>query len=78
MMLVWFSMGYLVKSQNILKYSFNPYAYNLLSIHPDGFFVLGFVFLYVLQKQACVFRHGTLRSKEILELAGFCKNNIGS
>jgi KUP system potassium uptake protein len=51
MMLVWFAMlGVLGVSQivqhiEVLK-AINPYyAYNLLSIHPEGFFVLGFVFL---------------------------------
>ena len=51
MMLVWFSMlgilgviqiGYNLEVFNAL----NPYyAYHLLKIHPDGFYVLGFVFL---------------------------------
>jgi KUP system potassium uptake protein len=51
MMLVWFGMlGTLgliqiVKHIDVLK-AINPYyAYNLLKIHPDGFFVLGLVFL---------------------------------
>lgn len=51
MMLVWFSMlGILGAIQicsnlEVLK-ALNPYyAYNLLKIHPDGFYVLGFVFL---------------------------------
>ncbi|MBK0368950.1 KUP/HAK/KT family potassium transporter [Flavobacterium agrisoli] len=51
MMLVWFTMlGTLgiiqaVKYPEVFK-AINPYyAYHLLSIHPDGFFVLGFVFL---------------------------------
>ena len=51
MMLIWFSMlgilGLLQISKHpeVLK-AFNPYyAYNLLSIHPEGFYVLGFVFL---------------------------------
>ncbi|MFM9825727.1 KUP/HAK/KT family potassium transporter [Flavobacterium sp.] len=51
MMLIWFVMlgtlGILQISQHpeVLK-AFNPYyAYNLLSIHPEGFYVLGFVFL---------------------------------
>lgn len=51
MMLIWFGMlGILgliqiVKHVEVLK-AFNPvYAYNLLSIHPEGFYVLGFVFL---------------------------------
>jgi KUP system potassium uptake protein len=51
MMLVWFGMlGTLgliqiVKHIEVLK-AINPYyAYHLLKIHPDGFFVLGFVFL---------------------------------
>ena len=50
-MLVWFSMlailGVLQISQHpeVFK-AINPYyAYHLLSIHPEGFFVLGFVFL---------------------------------
>ncbi|MGO4816914.1 KUP/HAK/KT family potassium transporter [Flavobacterium sp. W22_SRS_FP1] len=51
MMLVWFSMLGILGLIQITKHpevfkAFNPYyAYNLLSIHPDGFFVLGFVFL---------------------------------
>jgi KUP system potassium uptake protein len=51
MMLLWFGMlgvlGILQIGQHpeVLK-AFNPYyAYNLLSIHPEGFYVLGFVFL---------------------------------
>lgn len=51
MMLIWFAMlGILGVLQitdhlEVLK-AINPYyAYNLLSIHPDGFYVLGFVFL---------------------------------
>lgn len=51
MMLIWFGMlavlGISQISQNtvVLK-AINPYyAYHLLSIHPEGFFVLGFVFL---------------------------------
>ncbi len=51
MMLIWFSMlgilGFIQISSNfeVLK-AINPYyAYNLLRIHPDGFYVLGFVFL---------------------------------
>ena len=51
MMLIWFGMlgvlGLLqiTKHPEVLK-AFNPYyAYNLLSIHPEGFYVLGFVFL---------------------------------
>ncbi|WP_310378041.1 KUP/HAK/KT family potassium transporter [Flavobacterium sp.] len=51
MMLIWFGMlGILgliqiTKHAEVLK-AFNPiYAYNLLSIHPEGFYVLGFVFL---------------------------------
>ncbi len=51
MMLIWFVMlgtlGVLQITQHpeVLK-AFNPYyAYNLLSIHPEGFYVLGFVFL---------------------------------
>jgi len=50
-MLIWFSMlgilGFIQISSNfeVLK-AINPYyAYNLLRIHPDGFYVLGFVFL---------------------------------
>ncbi|TDE03858.1 KUP/HAK/KT family potassium transporter [Flavobacterium hiemivividum] len=51
MMLIWFSMLGILGVIQITKYpevfkAFNPYyAYNLLSAHPDGFFVLGFVFL---------------------------------
>lgn len=51
MMLLWFGMlGVLgliqiSKHPEVLK-AFNPYyAYHLLSIHPEGFYVLGFVFL---------------------------------
>lgn len=51
MMLLWFGMlgilGVLQIAQHpeVLK-AFNPYyAYNLLKIHPEGFYVLGFVFL---------------------------------
>ncbi|MFT3793221.1 KUP/HAK/KT family potassium transporter [Flavobacterium sp.] len=51
MMLIWFAMlGTLGMMQitnhwEVLK-AINPYyAYHLLSIHPDGFYVLGFVFL---------------------------------
>jgi KUP system potassium uptake protein len=50
-MLLWFGMlgtlGVLqiIEHPEVLK-AFNPYyAYNLLSIHPEGFYVLGFVFL---------------------------------
>jgi KUP system potassium uptake protein len=51
MMLIWFSMLGILGIIQITKHpevfkAFNPYyAYHLLSIHPDGFFVLGFVFL---------------------------------
>ena len=51
MMLVWFSMlgilGIIQISSNLsVLHALNPYyAYNLLKIHPDGFYVLGFVFL---------------------------------
>lgn len=51
MMLIWFSMlgilGFIQMMGNmeVLK-ALNPYyAYHLLSIHPEGFYVLGFVFL---------------------------------
>ncbi|WP_310558117.1 KUP/HAK/KT family potassium transporter [Flavobacterium sp.] len=51
MMLLWFGMlgvlGVLqvIHHPEVLK-AFNPYyAYHLLSIHPEGFYVLGFVFL---------------------------------
>src|SRR6478609_3815204 len=51
MMLIWFSMlGVLggiqiVDHIEVLK-AFNPYyAYKLLTVHPEGFYVLGFVFL---------------------------------
>jgi KUP system potassium uptake protein len=51
MMLIWFvmlgtlGMIQIVKHPEVLK-ALNPYyAYNLLSIHPEGFYVLGFVFL---------------------------------
>lgn len=51
MMLIWFGMlailGIAQISQNLVVFkAINPYyAYRLLSIHPEGFFVLGFVFL---------------------------------
>jgi KUP system potassium uptake protein len=51
MMLVWFSMlgilGVIQISSNLQVFNaLNPYyAYHLLRIHPDGFYVLGFVFL---------------------------------
>jgi len=51
LMLVWFGMlailgiNQVVMHPEVLK-AINPYyAYHLLSIHPEGFFVLGFVFL---------------------------------
>ena len=51
MMLIWFVMlgtlgiVQIVQHPEVLK-ALNPYyAYNLLSIHPEGFYVLGFVFL---------------------------------
>ena len=51
MMLLWFGMLGVLGSIQIVEHpevlkAFNPYyAYNLLSIHPEGFYVLGFVFL---------------------------------
>jgi KUP system potassium uptake protein len=51
MMLVWFSMlgilGIIQIGDNLSVFkAINPYyAYELLRIHPDGFYVLGFVFL---------------------------------
>ncbi|WP_293895356.1 KUP/HAK/KT family potassium transporter [Flavobacterium sp.] len=51
MMLIWFSMlgilGVIQISSNLQVFNaLNPYyAYHLLKIHPDGFYVLGFVFL---------------------------------
>ena len=51
MMLIWFSMlgilGLIQISGNLdIFKALNPYyAYHLLKIHPDGFYVLGFVFL---------------------------------
>ena len=51
MMLVWFSMlgilGIIQISSNVaIFHALNPYyAFHLLKIHPDGFYVLGFVFL---------------------------------
>ena len=51
MMLIWFSMLGILGVIQIAKHpevfkAFNPYyAYHLLTIHPEGFFVLGFVFL---------------------------------
>lgn len=50
-MLIWFGMLGILGLVQITKFpevlkAFNPhYAYNLLSIHPEGFYVLGFVFL---------------------------------
>jgi KUP system potassium uptake protein len=51
MMLVWFGMLAILGISQIAKHpevfkAINPYyAYHLLTIHPEGFFVLGFVFL---------------------------------
>jgi len=51
MMLIWFGMLAVLGSIQIAQHTevfkaLNPYyAYHLLSIHPEGFFVLGFVFL---------------------------------
>jgi KUP system potassium uptake protein len=51
MMLIWFSMLAILGTLQIVQHpevfkALNPYyAYNLLRIHPDGFYVLGFVFL---------------------------------
>jgi len=51
MMLIWFGMLGILGLIQIIKHievvkALNPYyAYHLLSIHPEGFFVLGFVFL---------------------------------
>src|SRR5436190_2499741 len=51
MMLIWFSMLGILGGIQISKHyevlkAFNPYyAYNLLKVHPEGFYVLGFVFL---------------------------------
>lgn len=51
MMMVWFAMLAILGIIQITNHpevfkAINPYyAYHLLSIHPDGFFVLGFVFL---------------------------------
>ncbi len=50
-MMVWFGMLAILGSIQIAQHTevfkaINPYyAYNLLTIHPEGFFVLGFVFL---------------------------------
>ena len=50
-MLIWFAMLGILGTIQIFDHpgvikAINPYyAYHLLSIHPDGFFVLGFVFL---------------------------------
>ncbi len=51
MMLVWFAMlgvlgfGQIIHHPEVIK-AVNPYyAYHLLKIHPEGFYVLGFVFL---------------------------------
>jgi KUP system potassium uptake protein len=59
MMLIWFSMlGILGNSNCATSRSFkaiNPYyAYQLLRIHPDGFFVLGFVFCVQLEQKRCI------------------------
>jgi KUP system potassium uptake protein len=51
MMMIWFGMLAILGVIQITQHTevfkaLNPYyAYHLLSIHPDGFFVLGFVFL---------------------------------
>lgn len=51
MMMVWFGMLAVLGVSQIMEHpevfkAINPYyAYHLLSIHPEGFFVLGFVFL---------------------------------
>lgn len=51
MMAIWFSMLAILGIIQIVQHpdvfkAINPfYAYNLLTIHPEGFFVLGFVFL---------------------------------
>jgi KUP system potassium uptake protein len=51
MMLIWFGMLGVLGMLQIIKNkavlcAINPYyAYKLLSVHPDGFYVLGFVFL---------------------------------
>ncbi len=51
MMLIWFGMLAILGGIQIMKNmavlsALNPYyAYKLLSVHPDGFYVLGFVFL---------------------------------
>lgn len=51
MMLIWFAMLGTLGAIQVINFpevikAINPYyAYHLLSIHPDGFFVLGFVFL---------------------------------
>ena len=51
MMMVWFGMLAVLGISQIIAHpevfkAINPYyAYHLLSIHPEGFFVLGFVFL---------------------------------
>lgn len=51
LMFLWFAMLGVLGAIQVLKHpevlkAFNPYyAYNLLTIHPEGFYVLGFVFL---------------------------------
>jgi KUP system potassium uptake protein len=51
MMMIWFGMLAVLGTIQILKNTsvlcaINPYyAYNLLKVHPEGFYVLGFVFL---------------------------------
>src|SRR3970282_115334 len=71
MMLLWFGMlgvlGLLQIGQHpeVLK-AFNPYyAYHLLSIHPEGFYVLGFVFLCTTGAEALYSDMGYFGRKKI-------------
>jgi KUP system potassium uptake protein len=54
----------------------NPYyAYNLLSVHPDGFFV-GFVFLCTTGAEALYSDMGHC-GRKIFDQLDFCENYIG-
>jgi KUP system potassium uptake protein len=53
------------------------YAYNLLSVHPDGFFVLGFVFLCTTGAEALYSDMGHCWKKNI-RISWICENYIGS
>jgi KUP system potassium uptake protein len=79
MMLVCSAFGILgliqiTKHPEVFK-AFNPYyAYNLLSIHPDGFLFWDLYFC-VQQEQKHVSAYGHCVER-ILELAGFCKTTL--